>query len=992
MKSNIPTFILIISAVIPVIVLRSSVFGQRCKSEHSYHWVAGTGDWSVPENWEHNAWDPASERCMRTPGVPQANDGASINNGGTAIITGSVQVGGLNLAPLSYGQGTLIQIGGNVKMAGLGLNHQGKYEINQGSLNANIISYDFWDGGTFIQTDGNVTHNEYLFLKGQGRYELRQGIFNANVACVGIGTPGTFIQTGGNAILGRLSIDEQGTYELHQGSVIADQVFVRSKGTFVQTGGNLTIGNDPFHLCLDEGTYELLGGTIDTPSIHVGYSSGPASFVVNGGVINGTAESDYYAIRVYGSRGSLTGSGTFNIPVVYESDEIYGTSGNRSVDVTFGRNCLTEGGAYDVKQLTPDDFADGNVPNLLESSVFEVNFDGSFCGEFEIAIPYDWTELEALHMNETNLFILYETGPGKYERLDDTIARNRQGVAKVKARTFGKFAIACFPRVILVHGWRPALESGRVATWKTLTDKLDEKGVPYHEFDYNKIDHATGDPRVYAQSLKEEVETLIKNIHERTGCYGKFDIVCHSMGAMVSRWYMEEMGGNWNIRQWIGIAPVNQGAAIADDILVRTLRFLIPGILSRFFPGMKIDDPALEHMRTNSNTVRELNNDGIAPNVSYKVIVGYNGTRRESFCALSGRTFARNAAQSHYLTYQGDGAVAIEQSKLPGSFGIDCVNDVNHTSILASPYVLARVLAYLYNPNTPSLNNTPPPDPKDNLVLATDNRGILPRGIQQPVIFNVDPSVQKVTVIADWQGSDIGLQIITPSKQVLNPNEYPVVEYLKENGVIYYVVDAPTAGAWTANLVPIDVPQEGEPYSLCVFYTSPLTLEVTTTENRTYYNKGDLVNIAAKCTDSNNVITGSVLTATIVSPSLVIENFVLYDDGGHGDGDENDGYYSNDYLILEEGAYQITIIAHGILDGVPFERTMPMTLWVTSKVDLTYDTKVDLYDFATFAKQWMENKCDYPNWCDGVDIDKSGEVDFFDLRLLTEHWLENAAP
>lgn len=674
MKINTPILKLTISVAIAVIVFQSSVFGQRCQGEHDYKWVAGTGDWSVPENWEHKAWDPVLERCVRTPGVPGADDIAHIHNGGTALITGIAHVKNLFLA-LIFDTGTVIQTGGDLTISeylgggGLFLREGGRYELRQGSLNANSLSYHY--GGTFIQTGGHVTLNGYrnegyLFLEGGGRYELRQGIFNANVACVSGGTPGTFIQTGGNAILGRLSIDEQGTYELHQGSVIADQVFVRSKGTFVQTGGHITIGNSAFNLCLDEGTYELLGGTIDTPCIHVGYYSGPASFVVNGGVINGTAESDYYAIRVYGSRGSLTGSGTFNIPVVYESEEIYGASGNRSVDAAFGRNCLTEGGAYTVEQLTTDDFADGNVPNILESSVFEINFDGSFCDEFEITIPYDWNELEAmgaLDMDETNIFILHETSEGKYECLEDTIARCRQGSAKAKACTFGKFAIACLPRVILVHGWRAQDSSGLVTTWEFLKRKLKDAGIQYYEFNYA----ATGDPKEYAKELQKEIETRIKNIHERTGCYGKFDIVCHSMGAMVSRWYMEKMGGNAFIRQWIGVAPVNNGAAIADWWLAH-LRY----------PGEK----AVEQMRIKSPSLARLNYNipyfdidiwgqpqQLSPNVIYRNIIGIQDSNTHyppAKTIVAKKDYEKRELYT-YWTYRGDGVVAMEQSLLQGN-------------------------------------------------------------------------------------------------------------------------------------------------------------------------------------------------------------------------------------------------------------------------------------------------------------------------------------
>ena len=90
MRPNMPTFIVIISVSIGVITFSVSAFGQ-C-AEYDYYWVAGTGDWSIPENWEHDVWDTKSGECVPKPGVPGAGDSANIDKGGTVIITGSAEV------------------------------------------------------------------------------------------------------------------------------------------------------------------------------------------------------------------------------------------------------------------------------------------------------------------------------------------------------------------------------------------------------------------------------------------------------------------------------------------------------------------------------------------------------------------------------------------------------------------------------------------------------------------------------------------------------------------------------------------------------------------------------------------------------------------------------------------------------------------------------------------------------------------------------------
>jgi PKD repeat protein len=544
--------------------------------------------------------------------------------------------------------------------------------------------------------------------------------------------------------------------------------------------------------------------------------------------------------------------------------------------------------------------------------------------------------------------------------------------------------------VILVHGRRPALDLGQVAAWQVLKPELEDAGIPYYEFDYLP---ANGNPVEYAHRLRTFIDDTIATSHYA----GKFDIVCHSMGAMVSRYYMENLQGADKVRLWIGIAPVNKGAAIADDILVNLLRFLVPGILSSFFPDMTMDDPAITYMQTTSEIVALLNDDGISPNVTHKVIVGWNGNSRKSFGGFHGKTRAKKVDADHhhdYWTFRGDGVVAMEQSKLPGDFGIDCINDVNHSSILASSEVLTRVVAYLIDPCTPSLNNWPQsPDPNlDDTVHSKGNRGYLLGQLSENVSFDVDSSVTKATIIADWQGSNIDLQIISPSQQLLDPNAYPVVEYWKQDNAICYVIDSPTSGLWTARLIPVDIPRGGEPYSLAVFFASPLALNLTTAEDTYRYPPGASATIVAELTDANSSVTGATVTSEITRPDLSTEQLMLYDDGTHGDRVAADGNYANSYNLLTDGNYVVAAYATGTVGANPFERMDIKTLYVSLTLDFNYDDIVNFTDFAYLAVRWLDSNCSPPDWCGNADLDMTRQVDLLDLGALAEYWLENTTP
>jgi len=56
--------------------------------------------------------------------------------------------------------------------------------------------------------------------------------------------------------------------------------------------------------------------------------------------------------------------------------------------------------------------------------------------------------------------------------------------------------------------------------------------------------------------------------------------------------------------------------------------------------------------------------------------------------------------------------------------------------------------------------------------------------------------------------------------------------------------------------------------------------------------------------------------------------------------------------------------------------------------DLTNDCKVDFFDFAVFANQWLQTDCGSENnFCDGADFEPDNDVDITDLAILAQNWL-----
>ncbi len=277
--------------------------------------------------------------------------------------------------------------------------------------------------------------------------------------------------------------------------------------------------------------------------------------------------------------------------------------------------------------------------------------------------------------------------------------------------------------VILVHGWRPTKEGSTVIEWDKMKQALDKEDISYYEFDYLP---ATGNPYKYAADLGE----FIFDIRASTGYTGKFDIVCHSMGALVTRSYMARGDNCKNIRQWIGIAPVNHGSALADLIDSKGLGYLlVKPLIYLYFQDIG-SQGAVAKMRTYDDQTIELNksgpnHDGIIPEITYQIILGNEvplkttskstitritewliGNSKEEYASYQSvkqggfvptRVMLKeNGKRIYRWTADGDGAVANAQSML-NNVTPHIISGVGHTELPKDSAVIDLVVSYCKN-------------------------------------------------------------------------------------------------------------------------------------------------------------------------------------------------------------------------------------------------------------------------------------------------------
>jgi len=399
--------------------------------------------------------------------------------------------------------------------------------------------------------------------------------------------------------------------------------------------------------------------------------------------------------------------------------------------------------------------------------------------------------------------------------------------------------------IILVHGWHGSPEtwsSGSVNLVQELNNRGYVKDRDYFVFDYAP---GTGSPTTYAYELQSFINEQKTILHYN----GKFTIVCHSMGALVTRWYMEQLGGDKNIAQWIGIAPVSHGAAIADKV---------PDLLLWAVPSLGKE--AVQQMRTDSTTVSTLDGGHIAPGVTYRVIMGNNANHDPhfGFWFFGRKTLAKKIDEKHeayyYSTHLGDGIVANEQSWISGA-GIDTYIGLNHNALVHDKGVLDRVIDYIEHPERPVVNTLMPNDPEDrHSVSVTGNRGIVTKGSPKEIKVSIDLA-DSATFALGYRGSKLALTVTSPSGVVMRDGRYPVVEHWETTNSIGYEIDAPEPGNWTARIDPIDVPDAGEPYVFTVLCSSnfmsklPITPKLsaavtpaTVTTGQTFTINGTLTN------------------------------------------------------------------------------------------------------------------------------------------------------
>ena len=257
--------------------------------------------------------------------------------------------------------------------------------------------------------------------------------------------------------------------------------------------------------------------------------------------------------------------------------------------------------------------------------------------------------------------------------------------------------------VLLVHGW-----NSHPGIWNRLGRRLDAAAIPFWKFDHSRMQDSSLEDIAFA------LGDFIHACRREKGYDGRIDIVCHSMGTCIARYFLEVMDGaarTENVRRLIGIGSPNNGSVLAELFFNPEYGPKIIGQLSGVFTPQGFDpgaDPLVQDVRPGSRTMQQLRSAGLRRDITYHMIVTANPDSIPAFFPLfGGKTWESSGGGAYSMTGNGDGIVAHSESVLPGltldvlpagrddPMDLIPVDHYCHINLLRNPRVIERILDYL---------------------------------------------------------------------------------------------------------------------------------------------------------------------------------------------------------------------------------------------------------------------------------------------------------
>jgi triacylglycerol lipase len=107
--------------------------------------------------------------------------------------------------------------------------------------------------------------------------------------------------------------------------------------------------------------------------------------------------------------------------------------------------------------------------------------------------------------------------------------------------------------ILFVHGWK---ESSSL--WTNMIGRFEKDG--WSKAELNNWSYNTAQSNA---TTAKEVASKVTEIKNKTGA-AKVDLVTHSMGALSTRYYIKNLGGEGTIESWVSLGGPNHGTTTAN--------------------------------------------------------------------------------------------------------------------------------------------------------------------------------------------------------------------------------------------------------------------------------------------------------------------------------------------------------------------------------------------------------------------------------------------
>jgi len=268
-----------------------------------------------------------------------------------------------------------------------------------------------------------------------------------------------------------------------------------------------------------------------------------------------------------------------------------------------------------------------------------------------------------------------------------------------------------------------------------------------------------------------------------------------------------------------------------------------------------------------------------------------------------------------YNYHPNDDLVSIASSHLEGATHLGNF-DLNHHTVRTDVRV-AQTICDVLEGKTASAKS----QYKAQNTINNVNSPTVPPAIPESISYEGDilpgntttltPAIlaQSMSCILSWDTTESLAMVMTDSSGTQIPSSKSIVN---GSNISYLNLQDIQSGQWSIQLIGNSLTAQAH-YNLTIIMSGSL-VSLNAATDKFNYKTGEAVSISAdlKDNENNNLITGATVTARIVLPDGTVQNIALVDDGTSGDTVASDGKYANTTFIANlAGDYKVTIHAKG---------------------------------------------------------------------------------